>query len=703
MNARPWLRICLVVALVGIGVASFRACGLARSREALFRTAKASAAQEAAQAAREIDANLRQGRTAAEALAADLESGGVERADLAERMEAILTSDPELLAVGVAFAPAEGRLDAPYLTRRGDALERLQLEEQIDYTASRFTWYRDAVRSGPGWREPAWDETEESMTAIYSAPFRLRSGRERAEAAGVVLVSVSLDRLRDRVDELDTGRAGWAAILSSQGRFLVHPDEQWIEDRVNVLDLPLPGDEIRPRIEAGLRGESVAFENVDQNTLHKAWYFLEPVEEVAWSLALIRIEDEVIVTRRPFRRGVIQATLSGVVGLLFLGFAIASRLHARSRSNGVLWALVVYASLLFIAGMEVVRSVTYDQVSDEDRDTVRVFDDAGLKSFVRSQRAQWRARHEAPPVTVPTGILVRSLTFSGPKELFATGVLWQKFRDEEQAAAYAGLDLPDAVNASVTEVYRRPHGDGVTIGWRFKATLRQVMDVSRYPLDHDNASIRLLPRGYDSRVILVPDLASYTILTPSARPGLEDVLELSGWTINGSFFDYKMASYNTDFGIPDYEGEESLPELHFNVELKRNILDAIIANGIPLAVVLVLLFAIILTRTTDQDESKLFGFNPSGVVRICSALFFVVLLAHIQLRNTTQAHEVVFLEYLYFIVYLALLATALHTFLFFSSKVENPLVEYRESLVVKLAYWPLILALQLAVTVAFFY
>jgi len=181
------------------------------------------------------------------------------------------------------------------------------------------------------------------------------------------------------------------------------------------------------------------------------------------------------------------------------------------------------------------------------------------------------------------------------------------------------------------------------------------------------------------------------------------VLELSDWNIRGSFFDYKYASYNTDLGIPDYEGETSLPELHFNIELKRILLDAIIANGIPLIVVLVLLFGIILTRTADEDESKLFGFNPSGVVRICSALFFVVILAHIQLRNTNQAQEVVFLEYLYFIVYLALLLTAMHTFLFFSSKVEAPVVEYRDSLIAKLIYWPLILGLQLAVAVALFY
>jgi preprotein translocase subunit Sec61beta len=265
------------------------------------------------------------------------------------------------------------------------------------------------------------------------------------------------------------------------------------------------------------------------------------------------------------------------------------------------------------------------------------------------------------------------------------------------------VDLPDAVEADLEEVYRRRRGDGETVGWRFQATLRQVMDVSRYPLDHDNVSIRLLPMGLDSRVTLIPDLISYTSLTPGAQPGLEEALELSGWDITGSFFDYKYASYNTDLGIPDYEGEESLPELHFNIELKRELLDAAIANGIPLLVVLMMLFAVVLTRTSDQEESKLFGFNPSGVVRICAALFFVVLLAHIQLRNELQAQEIVFLEYSYFLVYLALLLTALHTFLFFKSGVDFRLVQYRDGLILKLAYWPLLFALQLLAAIAIFY
>jgi preprotein translocase subunit Sec61beta len=700
MAARSWIRSCLAIGVAAVCLAAWLAYDLNASHERLLRRVQAATKEDAARAAGEIDQNLRQASAALDALTSDLSAGRLSAEALGARLEAILEADPELLGVGVAYAPLGSRaLYAPYHTRWGGKSQALHLEDSI---RAGVPWYRDALRGGADWREPTWDEVEDSNTATYSAPF---FGSDDTTPIGVALVSISIDRVRDRVDELDTGAAGWGVILSRETTFLAHPDEQRVEDRVKVKDLVgSDPNEVLPKLKrAAERGESVFFENIEETTGRNAWFFLEPVPATGWTLGLVRLEDEVVVEGRTHRRRVIRAGLVAILGLLLLGVPATAAAHARLPGLAALWGVAAWSSLLMIAGIEVIRSATYDQVSDEQRKTAVVSDEDGLQAFVASQRALWRKRHEAPPVPIRTGLLVRSLAFRSPKEVFVTGVLWQKFDDGRHDAVPRGVDLPDAVEADLEEVYRRRRGDGETVGWRFQATLRQVMDVSRYPLDHDNVSIRLLPMGLDSRVTLIPDLISYTSLTPGARPGLEEALELSGWDITGSFFDYKYASYNTDLGIPDYEGEESLPELHFNIELKRELLDAAIANGIPLLVVLMMLFAVVLTRTSDQEESKLFGFNPSGVVRICAALFFVVLLAHIQLRNELQAQKIVFLEYSYFLVYLALLLTALHTFLFFKSGVDFRLVQYRDGLILKLAYWPLLFALQLLAAIAIFY
>ena len=309
----------------------------------------------------------------------------------------------------------------------------------------------------------------------------------------------------------------------------MHPDEQWVEDRVNVIDVAKtrPGNLLQ-MVEAALSsGERGFSESIHPITGSNAWFLVEPVPATSWTLVLIRFESEILVTGRPYRRDVIQVALAAILGLIFLGAAIASSAYARHPSVSPLWSMAVWASLLMVAGMVVIRDVTYDQVSDEERKTVQVFDEDGLQAFVGHQNAMWRKRQESLPTTLPTGILLRSLAFNTPTEVFVTGVVWQKFHDERHAEIARGVDLPDAIDADLTEVYRRRSGAVETVGWRFKATLRQLMDVSRYPLDHDNVSIRMLPQGYDSRVILVPDLASYTRLTPTARPGLEEALELS--------------------------------------------------------------------------------------------------------------------------------------------------------------------------------
>ena len=81
-------------------------------------------------------------------------------------------------------------------------------------------------------------------------------------------------------------------------------------------------------------------------------------------------------------------------------------------------------------------------------------------------------------------------------------------------------------------------------------------------------------------------------------------------------------------------GREPVSDLSFNVSVKRNLLDAGIGNGIPLLVVVLMLFTMVASSTKDQPESEIAGFPPSRMMRVTSALFFVVLLAHIHLRET---------------------------------------------------------------------
>ena len=71
--------------------------------------------------------------------------------------------------------------------------------------------------------------------------------------------------------------------------------------------------------------------------------------------------------------------------------------------------------------------------------------------------------------------------------------------------------------------------------------------------------------------------------------------------------------------------------------------------------------------------------------------------------NGLEAQEVVLLEYSYFMIYVTILLISLHALLFSLKKVKVWLIDYEDSLILKLLFWPVLLGAQYAVTVAVFY
>jgi hypothetical protein len=104
------------------------------------------------------------------------------------------------------------------------------------------------------------------------------------------------------------------------------------------------------------------------------------------------------------------------------------------------------------------------------------------------------------------------------------------------------------------------------------------------------------------------------------------------------------------------------PELYYNIVIKRKFANAFIVHLLPLFLVAALLFATLLTVSEQPEITNKHGFNTSGMIGVCSALFFVVLLAHIQLREQFAGSGIVYIEYFYFLMYAVPVVTAANTY-----------------------------------------
>lgn len=327
---------------------------------------------------------------------------------------------------------------------------------------------------------------------------------------------------------------------------------------------------------------------------------------------------------------------------------------------------------------------------------------------------QWKERHsqeasKTPLLKIPTGIFLQSLKFNNTSEVNVTGYIWQRYSAElrKQLPHYhhergflknhIGFILPEQVNTGndiePKETYRiQQNNDELLIGWYFEATLRQKFDYFTYPFDHKTVWIRLWPKDFAENIILTPDLGAYRATGLNNIFGIDQQIVLATWQLETTYFDYAPTCYDTNFGIDGYVGQEGFPELYYNIVIKRNTANAFIIHLLPLFIVATLLFSSLLSVTAKPEWVSIFGFSASGVLASCSALFFVIMLAHVQLREQFAGSEVVYMEYFYFLMYGTLLFVAINTFMFsMQSTSQLKWVQYRDNLIPKLLYWPMIL------------
>ena len=120
-----------------------------------------------------------------------------------------------------------------------------------------------------------------------------------------------------------------------------------------------------------------------------------------------------------------------------------------------------------------------------------------------------------------------------------------------------------------------------------------------------------------------------------------------------------------------------------------------------MATVALLLFIILLLSTPKKEEFELLGFSVMDVVTACAGFFLVVVFPHIDLRNNLGNNNIAYIEYYYFVTYIAILIPTVNALLLTKTKI--PWLLYRDNLLFRLLYWPLTTSITLLITVYTFY
>lgn len=340
------------------------------------------------------------------------------------------------------------------------------------------------------------------------------------------------------------------------------------------------------------------------------------------------------------------------------------------------------------------QELPYQDAPEETRVTtqpqVDAFNDANVDTGLDAEL----------PTYIPTGVMIQSLEFKGPYTLQMAGYLWQLYPLDRQDIDQ-GVVFPEAETTNFSKVYEAVQGDEVLVGWNFKTTLREQFDYGRYPLDRQEIWLRMWSVNFEQNVFLVPDIAAYVDTNPTTLPGVDPIVVLENWKIEESYYSYRLATYNADFGIQSYDPSIPKPELYFNIHAERYLLGPLFSQGIAPFIILLQLFVIVMVIGRNPKRLEQFGVRPGAVLFTCAAYVFAVLISQNGLRNEVRWPTLVYLEGLHVITYFAIVAVAMNSVLLVA-RPHLGLFKYGNAWA-RILYWPAITGAMLAITVAAFW
>ncbi|PXY00214.1 cache domain-containing protein [Halomonas sp. LBP4] len=660
--------------------------------------------QEAAAAAESLDADLRHLSGLADEIAADLESGELPLTRVEARLEALVEHHPYVFGVGVIFRPyayaPDRRLYAPYIVKRNGVHRMVWVGDVYDYTRPEHDWYHQGT-ARPGWLEPFFGQASQAMLALYCTPFRL-PGDEAGETAGTVCIDYSIEDVWALVGALDLGETGYAFVITDQGTFVSHPRRDYVRQGLTLYDIAERlGDPVLRRLAqraTDLRSGALAHSN--ELTGQDSRIFYGPITAPDWSLAVVAFTAEVPLDLSDHKRRQILITIAlitGATGLVVL--LVAYRLD----SSAVLWSGSLTVALLFLVGVAHLWTLEFAEAGRDPPEAVMLVDRAGIQSYLAGYAEEARLQRFDDPIELPTGVFIQAIRFQTAHDFVVTGYVWQRYTVPDHDDLQRGIFFPDAIPHEDIreELFRFREGDSEVVGWYFKTTLHQPFDYSRFPIDIKTLRLRLWHPDVAHHVVLVPELEAYRLIHPTALPGMEPGFRLPGWQLQRSFFAFRFHDYRSDLGIRGSARVGEFPELTYHLTLLRNITDAFISNQIPLFVAAIMLFAMLMIDTREKDRASLYGFTTATVLATAAAIFFIILLAHIDVRRRYAVEEIMYLEYFYFITYFTIVAISINAFMLTALN-DNRFFHYRDNLIPKLLFWPLLHGAFFVVTVYVF-
>lgn len=583
------------------------------------------------------------------------------------------------------------------------------LKRDYDYTIDdgtiKSSWFIKAVNERKAfWQQPKYGDVSNNFIVSYTIPFYTSPSKEKV--AGVIAIGFSADELKTVMRKQDYRKTGFGFITSDEGHLIYHPNTlatlvatnkqyQYFQDDFDFVN-------------------QIKKDSNDTNKIHayelpktheKAWVLFKKIPASNWNYQIVFLESELNIEQKtlPSKVNLIVASVIFIIACVFVLF------FKYNNNTDYLWAFSTIISLAFIIGTGFLWRYADIKELELPSEITKISSMKDVEQYKEAQDRYLDAIHKEKRFYIPTGVFVKATKFDGSNDIQTSGYIWQKYQLDESLESgvlpddfcnLATHNIPkekgillveafeeyDNVNLSCDKAsYIQVNDRIVTVGWYFNADLRQPFDYSNFPLDKNLIWVRMHPNSNNDYIVLTPDFNGYPYIHEKFLMGIDPVnFVLPSWEVFGTFYSSQTSNPGTNFGLAKTRMSE---ELLFNIGIKRVFLDVLFSTVAPICLIYLILFVILFS---SLDELL-------AVLAINAGLLFSVALWHSGLRTSLASTGITYFETFYFVCYLVISLVCINSVLL-ASDYQLPILNYKNNLISKLVFLPLISGVTFIIT-----
>ncbi len=556
-----------------------------------------------------------------------------------------------------------------------------------------------------GWQKAAWNKSDKAVLLNYQQRLYTTMASGEKKMIGVVSAKISIDDFQKLLNYKNLGQYGYRFIVDGNGVILDHPDNNLVVNNFKLLDYvrnTYTEENSNDLLHAFKVKTGVSI--FDKNTLNdqKTILRFEPVKSTGWFIGIALLVDELTVSNVFLKQQLMQLLTVLILFLLLSGLYIILLSSSLDIFHKRLKQYSWFVTCIFVTGLICIWAIhiTKGATSPYEDKCITTF--TQIEKYKKEQTQKAQQTQFAAPQFIQTGITVNSISVSEPNEMAEVyGTMWQRIPLGIDAKQVGGILFPDQIETKMFESYRMEENGFLVIGWNFCTRLQQDLKSSLYPFDRYKIKINMCqPKKFES-VIFVPDIASYKITSPTAKPLVKNGFSISGWKVNNTYFNFAEESDNIDYGRRTLLESPVVKDLCLNITIERDWLSSVISIMIPIFIIMLILFSGVYMITYDSDSNSYSSFDAKEATAIGTAFTMFLVITIQSVRIQVIPLDILYIEKIYFMIYFAMLVNVI--FVIAITNKSGFLFTYRHGIFYRYLYWPLYTGILYIITLVSFY